>query len=189
LSATLSAGIAASRGERIVVIPAGTAYRLADIPQFISRLARADLVYGRRRLDRIAKNWQRVLRIPRWLMLGLEVHDPDCLFWAARREAVAGIELPRGMFRYLPWLVALRGFRVSEIRVDYHGPLHDVSDGRPNPGDLLAAWWLSRRWNACQTRELTTAQDTCEPLGVFPSDADSLRTNLSTIEEPRREIA
>ncbi len=82
------------------------------------------------------------------------MRDPECLVWAARREAVAGVELPCGMYRYLATLVAARGFRVGEITVPTPGRSVALSDGWPNPGDLLAAWWLKRRWRQYEHVEL-----------------------------------
>src|SRR5437868_14043031 len=101
---------------------------------------------GRRKSTGFRKLYERVARIPRWLLLGLESHDPDCLLWAARREAVADISLMAGMARYLPAIVANRGYRVCEAYIEHTGPRQLLQDVAPNPGDLLAAWWHCRRW-------------------------------------------
>jgi len=153
-SAALTAGIAASRGEVIVAFDAAGRYPVDQIQPFIQQLSRADMVCGRIRHQAWRKIWHRVSRIPRWLILGLEVRDPACLFWSARREAVEGLELARGMFRYLPYLVALRGYRVSELSVD--PPLIPAvsSDGLPNPFDLLLTWWLQRRSTDARAHEM-----------------------------------
>jgi hypothetical protein len=137
-------------------------YLPSQIPSLVAGLNRADLVVGRRRRTGLAKLMHRIGRIPRWLLLGLDAHDPDCLFWAARCEALAGISLARGMGRYLPWLVARRGFRVCEQYVQHSGAHHRLQDLAPNPLDLLAAWWLCRRSHDIQSaREVS-------PLGEQP---------------------
>jgi glycosyltransferase involved in cell wall biosynthesis len=145
LSAALTAGIAASRGEVIVAVDPRGGYPLDEIGGLIRGLARGDIVFARPRRSGLAKAWQRVARIPRWLLLGLEVREPECLFWAARREAVHGLDLPRGMYRYLANFVSRRGYRVCERAMDAAPAAAALGDGWPNPGDLLAAWWLTRR--------------------------------------------
>jgi dolichol-phosphate mannosyltransferase len=145
-SVALTAGIAAARGETVIVIEAGETYSAEQVPWLVSWLSRADFVAGRRRQTGLAKLLQRFARIPRWLLLGLESHDPDCLFWAARREVVANLRLTPGMCRYLPAIVSRRGYRVCDAYVEHQGELHRLQDVRPNPADLLAAWWMCRRW-------------------------------------------
>jgi glycosyltransferase involved in cell wall biosynthesis len=152
VSTALSVGIAAARGNIVVALELGKRHAIEQIPHLISRLSRLDLVYIRRRLNGWRKFWHRVGRIPRAMLLGLEVRHPERLFWAARREAVAGIHLSPGMRRYLPWLVARRGFRVGDMYIAETTPgeaIADVAvpDGRRNPLDLLTAWWLCRRWH------------------------------------------
>lgn len=145
-STALSAGIAASRGDIVIAIEPGNHYSPEQIPHLIAGLSRLDLVVGRLRLGAWRKFWHRVGRIPRWLLLGIEVRHPECLFWAARREAVADITLARGMRRYLPWLVARRGFRVGDIYVRESAERTRLHDPPANPFDLLTAWWTCRRW-------------------------------------------
>jgi glycosyltransferase involved in cell wall biosynthesis len=166
LSAALTAGVAASGGEEIVAMEASERFRVEQIGELLAHLARADLVYGRPRRSGWAKARHRLGRIPRWLLLGLEVRDPDCLFWAARREAVEGLDLPRGMYRYLATLVAARGFRVGEVAIDAGPSARPLSDGRPNPGDLLAAWWLQRRWRRIAVQQLETERTATPNLKV-----------------------
>jgi glycosyltransferase involved in cell wall biosynthesis len=146
LSAALSAGLATASGDIIVALPAGDFCSPTLIGALLDELTRADLVVGRPHRQGIRKALQRVARIPRWCLLGLEVRDPECLVWAARREAIVNVQLPRGMYRYLATLVSARGFRVGEITVSTTGRSIALSDGWPNPGDLLAAWWFKRRW-------------------------------------------
>jgi glycosyltransferase involved in cell wall biosynthesis len=154
--ACLSAGIAAARGEHILAIEAGARYRPYDIPHLVERLARADLVCGRRRAGRLRKIWLATRHLPRRLLMGNDVHDPHCLFWAARREAVVGLPPQRGISPYLATWVAMRGYRVGEIYVD-HGSIQyppTTSDRWGHPGDLLAVWWIARRWRAQSVAEL-----------------------------------
>lgn len=158
-SVALTAGIAAARGEYLIAIDAGERYSAEQIPWLVGWLNRADLVVGRRRRIGAAKLWQRFSRIPRWLLLGLESHDPDCLFWAARREVVADLRLSPGLCRYLPALVSRRGFRVCDAYVEHNGPIQRLQDVSPNFGDLLAAWWMCRRWREPAAHEVFRVND------------------------------
>jgi hypothetical protein len=115
------------------------------LPWLLERLSRADLVLGRRQSSRSAKLQQAAMQLPRRLLLGLEVRDPDCLFWAARREAITGLDLQPGMHRFLGSMVTTRGFRVAEIHVDHQaGCGGQWPDSRPSLGNLLCAWWQRR---------------------------------------------
>ena len=105
-SVALSAGIQAARGDVLIATEPGDYYPAAQIPSLLNWLDRADLVVGRRRRFGLSKLKERVARIPRGLLLGLDAHDPECLFWAARREALAEMNLQPGMARYLSALVA-----------------------------------------------------------------------------------
>lgn len=149
IGGALCAGICAAQADTVVAIEAGQRYAPEQITELTARLARADLVFGSRPCQGLAKAWDRVARLPRWMLLGLEVRDPDCLFWAARREAVSEIELPGGMYRYLPTLVAACGYRVTEVTVwpqdgSRRGQPSTPRQARPTPVDLLSAWWLAR---------------------------------------------
>ena len=157
LSAALSAGLTAAQGDVIVVLPAGDVCGPDLLRILLEELVRADLVVGRPHRQGFRKVLHRLTRIPRWLLLGLEVRDPECLIWAARREAIAHLQLPRGMYRYLATLVAARGFRVSEVTIPTRGRSIALTDGLPNPGDLLAAWWFKRRWRQYERMEITNS--------------------------------
>ena len=154
LSGVLTAGIAAARGQQIVALGAGDGYPIEQLPELLAHLARVDLVVGRPERTGIAKACHRLARIPRWLLLGLEVRDPECLFWAARREALRGLELARGMYRYLASHVAMRGYRVGELLISPPARRLWMLDGLPNPGDLLVTWWMMRRWRHFSAEEI-----------------------------------
>jgi glycosyltransferase involved in cell wall biosynthesis len=171
LSIALSAGIRAARGEMLITIEPGEAYEPHQIAELTGGLTRADFMVGRRRQTGVAKLWHRINRLPRWLLLGLDGHDPDCLFWAARREAFADLHLAPGAARYLPALIARRSFRVCEMYVDHHGPRRPLQDVGPNPVDLLATWWHCRRWCDSTAYELIAGR-TAQPLLRLVRSAD-----------------
>lgn len=178
-SVAVSTGIAAAQGEIIIAIEPGQRYAVEHIPQLLYRLSRLDLVYVRPRLNGWRKFWHRLTRIPRAVLFGLEVRQPDRLFWAARREAVAGIGLGRGMRRYLPWLVARRGFRVGDIYIEEGASGPPIHDSRPNPWGLFAAWWACRRW-----RDDPAQQIAIHRPSVVDSDAGAAEVAFIDLRAP-----
>lgn len=144
LSAAIGVGVAAARGDEIVAIEPGTHYFAEQIPVLLERLSRADLVCGRRESPAWVRLWRKVARTPRWGLIGSQSRDVDCLFWAARREAIHGIALASGMHRYLPELVAARGYRVIDTPVRCQGESLLQPERPGNPVDLLTAWWTTK---------------------------------------------
>jgi len=117
LDAALAAGIARSRGAVLVVLEATDRYAFDDIPRLVERLSRVDLVWGCRRSRRLAHWWRNLKHLPRTILSGSLVRDPDCLFWAARREVFAHFDFHRGWHSWLPEIATERGFRVGELHV------------------------------------------------------------------------
>ena len=116
--AALTAGIAAARGQVVVALDPNGRYSLDDVPRLIQRLARADAVFGCRRAGPVARSLRALVQLPRRMSQKLLVRDPRCLFWAARHEALEGLELSGRRYRQLPELVARSGYRVGELHVD-----------------------------------------------------------------------
>jgi hypothetical protein len=112
------AGLRTARGEAVVVVEPGDRYPLSQLPLLLRALARADFVCGRRRRRGLSKLMERLVRLPRWLLLGQDIRDPECLFWAARREVFNGLQLLPRFVRHLPSLVARQGFRVDNVYVE-----------------------------------------------------------------------
>lgn len=154
------AGLRAARGEVVVVIEPGGRYAPSEIPKLVARLARTDFACGRRRRTGLARWWARLARLPRWLLLGLENRDPTCLFWAARREVFFGVQLVPAMVRYLPSLVARRGFRVDNVYVEEqpHTAGSSYRLSRPRlPRARPATLWSA--WRACTRSAKADAAD------------------------------
>jgi dolichol-phosphate mannosyltransferase len=179
-SVAFSAGIRAARGDVFVAIEAGDAYPATQIVTLTIGLHRADFLAGRRRQTGLAKLRHRITRLPRWLLLGLDGHDPDCLFWAARREVFADLNLAAGAARYLPAIVARRGFRACEIFVEHQGPRRPLQDVRPSFGDLLATWWHCRRWRNSAAYELTASR-AAQPVLRVIADQEFSATGASVV--------
>lgn len=188
LSAALTAGLLAARGELVIAFEASGRYDLNDLPRLLARLTRADAVFGCRRASGARKLLRHLTLLPRRLLLGREVGDPDCLVWAARREAVEGLHLAKGMHRFLATLVAVRGYRVAELYLEpLQRPLGwSRHEAWPNPGDLLAAWWLKRRQKPLTSTEVFVREEDSAAKLVRIDPPQSLdRRNAPPSDAPR----
>jgi hypothetical protein len=149
-SVALGAGLAAARAETIAAIEGTGRYTVDDLTRLLPRLARADAVFGCRRRGPVSRLVRSLVAAPRRLLLGIDVRDPGCLLWVARREAVEGFELFPGAYRLLPAWIAARGFRVAELHVNEDRRAKSLGEHRS-----LAALW-SRRAPAFQVHEFAS---------------------------------
>lgn len=149
MSAAIVAGVAAARGEIVVVIDLAR-HEMRQIPNLIAGLARTDFVVGRRKAADSVSSGIAPHRVGRFSRHAAAT-DPKSPFWAARREAVADLRLAAGMGRHLPRLVALRGFRVGEPTFGRQQPKRLAL---PRAVSRLALWWLERGWQPSVAREI-----------------------------------
>jgi glycosyltransferase involved in cell wall biosynthesis len=130
-SAALAAGFARCRGPRIVMLDGDGQDDPAEVPRMLALLddgagrgRRVDLVNGWKtpRLD----PWHKTMpsRVFNWLVgaaTGLWLHDHNCGLKAFRAETIRGVRFTEGMHRFIPVLVAAKGFQVAEMPV-HHRP-------------------------------------------------------------------
>jgi len=156
-SAASWAGMQASRGRVIVTLDADLQNDPAEIPRFLAGLEHADCVCGTRvEARRSGDNLLRVLssRIANRVRVELgggDISDAGCTYRAFRRECLTNIRFFKGIHRFLPTLIAMEGFRVSEIPVTNRARV----SGRSHYGirnrifvalaDLLAVRWMRSR--------------------------------------------
>jgi glycosyltransferase involved in cell wall biosynthesis len=153
-TAALDAGFRAARGDVIITLDADLQNDPADIPRLLAALAASDVACGWRinRRDPWTKRVaSRVANRVRQTVTGDGIHDTGCTLKAFRREALARLRLYRGMHRFLPALVRLDGFRVTEVPVG-HRPRRAGQSKYGNWGrlwtglaDLWAVRWMARR--------------------------------------------
>lgn len=186
LGAAWAAGIAAARSDLVVAWQASHCYSPDDLPRLVARLARADLICGRRRRGWLARQARRVGLWPRQLLmgslLGTSVQDPRSPVWAARREAVAGLPLELGLEGWLATLVARRGFRVCELNIDFDAGRAAGSIAEtfaPHFAELLAARHICRQPMYGKPQEVTAAdasQPSMHASAQLATDAEKLTT-------------
>lgn len=127
-TAALSAGFEFAKGDVVIVMDADLQNDPEDIPRLIVRLNEGyDVVSGWRhpRKDRILKRLFSKLsnRLVRRLM-HLDIHDEGCSLKVYKRETLKDIELYGELHRFVPALIAMKGFRVGEVKVTHHPRVH-----------------------------------------------------------------
>ena len=186
-SAALDAGLRNARGNICVTLDADGQNPPADIPKLLEALHNADMVCGWRlgRKDHWTKYWASKFAntVRRWV-LNDGIHDSGCCFRAFRQEAVSRIKLFHGMHRFLPVLVRMEGYRVTEVRVQHRPRL----GGKTHYGifnrlwgpliDMLVVAWMQHRCRAWKLSEPPTCQESTR----FPeSAAVSLKNSPSRV--------
>lgn len=161
-SAALQAGFRAARGEVVATMDSDLQNDPADLPTLLAGLDGADVVNGVR-VDR-QDTWVRKLSsrigngFRNW-MTNESVTDVGCSLRVMRTEFLRDLELYRGMHRFLPTLLRMRGARVAELPVHHRPRLH----GRSKYGignrlfvglaDVLAVRWMQSRHVDYEVRE------------------------------------
>ena len=156
------AGFRAALGELVATLDADLQNDPADLPKLLAALDHADVVNGVRanRQD----SWVRQLssRIAngfRNWVTGESVSDVGCSLRVMRREYLDGVTMFRGMHRFLPTLLRLRGARVTEIPVTHRPRRHGESKygigNRLWVGlvDVFAVRWMQSRFVRYEVRE------------------------------------
>ncbi len=156
-SAASWAGIKAAGGRYIVTMDADLQNDPQDLRRFLTALEHGDCVCGTRTATRgQGDHFVRVAssRIANWVrnkLSGEEISDAGCTYRAFKRECVANLKFFKGMHRFLPTLIKMEGFSVTEISVSTHprfaGKSHYGVWNRlfASLYDLLAVRWMKRR--------------------------------------------
>lgn len=155
LSAALSAGIAASRGDLVIGMCPGTLDQPDLVPHLISRLSQFDFVIAqpdRTLLEALRAQW---VGMPGRIVAPTRLAAGQQLFFAGRREAVAGLSLGRSAFRLLPEMVARQGWRVCNLTIGGGLPPRG-SRLQPSIFRRLVASWHCRRFEPHLASELAT---------------------------------
>src|ERR1043166_9722960 len=156
-SAASWAGMQASRGRCIATLDADLQNDPKDLPVMLETLKNADCVCGTRAATRAkGDNWIRIAssRIANWVrnkLSGENISDAGCTYRVFKRECISRIKFFNGAHRFLPTLIKLEGFSVTEVPVS-NNPRRA---GRSHYGvwnrlfksfrDLLAVRWMKSR--------------------------------------------
>jgi dolichol-phosphate mannosyltransferase len=159
-TAAMEAGFHLARGRAVVTVDGDLQNDPAEIPRLAGMLGDWDVVCGMR-VHRQDTWWKRMSsRIAngfRNWVTGDDVVDTGCTLKAYRRECVERLELYNGMHRFLPTLLKMRGYRVTQVPVGHHRRLAGKTKygtwRRLKKGfvDVWAVRWMKKNWIAYQT--------------------------------------
>jgi glycosyltransferase involved in cell wall biosynthesis len=122
-SAAWDAGFKHSNGKYIITMDADLQNDPEDIPNLIKKLEEGyDVVSGWRhnRKDTIPKrffSW--VSRLLRKVVIDDKIHDSGCSLKIYKKECFEGLDLHGEMHRYITEILSLRGFKITEIKVNH----------------------------------------------------------------------
>jgi dolichol-phosphate mannosyltransferase len=155
-SAALLTGFARARGRIFATLDGDLQNDPSDLPRLIEKLLAEDVdmvngVRANRRDSWLRRISSRIANGFRNRVSGATATDVGCSVRAFYRECVDGLPRFHGMHRFLPTLVSLRGWRVTEVDVN-HRPrrLGTTSYGVHNRlwvgiADTFGVRWLSSR--------------------------------------------
>lgn len=130
-SQALQAGFRKAKGEYVFTMDSDLQDDPAEIPNFLNKMDEGyDLVCGwkRRRLDSFAKRMvSKVANSITRILTGTSVHDMNCGFKLYKKEVSQSIDLYGDMHRYVPALVAAKGFKIAEVPVNHRQRKFGVS--------------------------------------------------------------
>jgi glycosyltransferase involved in cell wall biosynthesis len=152
-TAAMAAGFRLAQGSAVVTLDGDLQNDPADIPRLVELLKDWDAVCGIR-VERRDTWWKRYSSrigngFRNWVTDD-SIIDTGCTLKAYRRECLERLELYRGMHRFLPTLLKMRGYRVTQVPVSHHPRLHGKTKygtwGRLVKGlaDVWAVRWMKK---------------------------------------------
>lgn len=156
-SAALWAGLKEARAPQIATMDSDLQNDPQDLPRLLAALNQFDCACGTRIASRSrGDSALRILssRIANWVrnrLSGETISDAGCCYRAFKRECLADLKFFKGMHRFLPTLIKLEGFTVTEIPVRHQarraGQSHYGIWNRlfASSYDLLAVRWMKKR--------------------------------------------
>jgi dolichol-phosphate mannosyltransferase len=164
-TAAMDAGFKAARGPVWGTVDADMQNDPGEIPRLMAMLGPdVDMVNGwrRKRSDNLFRKIQtRIANGIRNRVSGDNIHDSACSLKVYKRQCLDGLTLYKGMHRFLPTLVKMRGYRVIEVPVSHHPRAHGVTKYKLGSRvirafvDLLAGRWMKKRLLNYRAIELT----------------------------------
>jgi dolichol-phosphate mannosyltransferase len=147
----------AARGKYIVTLDADLQNDPKDLPKFLESLKSYDCVCGSRVATRAQSDGfvkvasSRIANSVRNKLSGENVSDSGCCYRAFKRECIDDLKFFKGMHRFMPTLIKMEGFSVTEIPISnnprFAGQSHYGVWNRLFASfyDLLAVRWMKRR--------------------------------------------
>lgn len=155
-TAAFDAGIKAATNDIIITLDGDLQNDPADIPLLLAKIDEGyDVVSGWRhkRQDPWSKKIpSRLANLLRKVLIHDDIHDSGCSLKAYRRECFKDIDLFGEMHRFIPAILQLEGFRVTEVKVSHHPRKHGVTKYNWKRGmkgfvDMLSIWFWRKYSN------------------------------------------
>ncbi|MFA6160273.1 MAG: glycosyltransferase family 2 protein, partial [Parcubacteria group bacterium] len=155
-TAAFDAGVKNSLGDIIVMMDGDLQNDPADIPLLLAEIEKGyDIVSGWRwqRKDSISKKiFSRTANLLRKILIHDKIHDSGCSLKAYRRECFKDVDLFGEMHRFIPALLELQGYRVSEVKVSHHPRTSGVTKYNWKRGvkgfvDMVSIWFWGKYAN------------------------------------------
>src|SRR5487761_192043 len=122
-TAAMAAGFHNSHGEAVVTLDGDLQNDPQDISALLDKLRDWDVACGvriRRQDSWLKRISSRIANGVRNWATGDDIIDTGCTLKAYRGDAVRNLELYKGMHRFLPTLLKMRGCRVLQVPVSHH---------------------------------------------------------------------
>ncbi|HZP01516.1 MAG TPA: glycosyltransferase family 2 protein [Terriglobia bacterium] len=152
-TAAMAAGFRLAHGAALVTLDGDLQNDPGEVPRLAQMLTNWDVVCGVR-VNRQDNAWRRfssrVANGFRNWATGDDIIDTGCTLKAYRRSCLEGLELYKGMHRFLPTLLRMRGYRVTQVPVRHRPRLHGKTKygtwGRLFKGlaDVWAVRWMRK---------------------------------------------
>ena len=123
-SAALSVGISHAKGDIVITMDGDLQDEPSEIPAMVGQLKKGfDVVSGwkENRQDKIGKTLpSKVFNSMIGYMTGLHLHDFNCGFKVYRKQAAKEIVIYGQLYRFIPYILYERGFKISERKVKHN---------------------------------------------------------------------
>ena len=123
-TAAMNAGFQEAKNPIIVTLDADLQNDPSDIPLLLSKLNEGyDVVSGWRwqRKDPLSKKlFSKIAFFLRRFMTKDKIHDSGCTLKAYKADALKGLNLYGEAHRFIPTLLAWKGYKVGEVKVSHH---------------------------------------------------------------------
>jgi glycosyltransferase involved in cell wall biosynthesis len=166
-TAAMDAGFRAARGQVWGTVDADMQNDPGEIPRLMAMLGpEVDMVNGwrKKRSDNALRLIQTKIAngIRNWISEE-SIQDSACSLKVYKRQCLEGLTLYKGMHRFFPTLVKMRGYKVIEVPVSHNPRLHGVTKYKFGSRvirafvDLLAVRWMKKRQLRYSAAEITPA--------------------------------
>ncbi len=162
-SDALDAGFREAKGKFVVTLDADLQDHPEEIPHLLEAIEGYDVAIGWRHLrqDSILKKIASFLanRI-RVFLLDDRSHDSACALKAFRDYTLKDLTMYKGMHRFFPALMRMKGFKEIEVKVSHSKRVYGESKygtfswGPKTFLDLLAVLWIRRRRMTYEIEEI-----------------------------------